>query len=135
MYIYRGDIARLKVDCIVCGMPMCKRCDENFMNGDNISHPYCIHVPGLHVGTGISQNHIDTLKSYYEHALKYALMKEAQTIAFCTIAVDTVPSDIVCKIAVNTVKDYKKRTNSSIQVIFCVNRNMDEILYNAYINE
>ena len=62
---------------------------------------------------------------------------ELNSIAFCCISTGEFhfPNDRAGEIAVNTVKDYKSKTNSNMEVIFNVFKEVDYEIYRRLLEE
>lgn len=77
------------------------------------------------------KEHENMLASCYKSCLEIADENGVDSIAFCCIStgVFMFPNDRAAEIAVQTVKEYKEKTNSSIKVIFNVFKDQDEEIY------
>ena len=71
------------------------------------------------------------LASCYRSCLELAEQNVIQSIAFCCISTGEFhfPNDTAAEIAIKTVKDFKRHTNSKIKVIFNVFKDMDYEIY------
>ena len=152
LFIFKGDIALLKCDSIVCGynpdiiskagIQLRYQFEKNKINtgqvkicsGYNLKSRYCMRTKGPEVKKEVKQKHKDELTMCYKNALKLADRKSLKSIAFYMTSESEIPNDIACAIACRTVKEYKESTKSPIKVIFCIERDMEEILYTAYMN-
>ena len=118
IYIWKGDITRLKVGAIVnaanSGMTGCYQPCHNCI--DNCIHTYA----------GI-QLRLTCAKIMEEQGDE----NRVDSIAFCCIStgVFMFPNKRAAEIAVKTMKDYKEKTGSSIKVIFNVFKDTDEYIY------
>ena len=92
---------------------------------------YIIHTVGPVVQGELTDTHRQLLRSCYESCLKAAEEKQLESIAFCCIStgVFMFPNEQAAKIAVQTVQQYKERTNSNIKVIFNVFKEEDQKIY------
>ena len=170
IYIWKGDITRLKVGAIVnaanSGMTGCYRpchnCIDNCIHtyagiqlrltcaeimeeqgydeptgqakitpAYNLPCDYVIHTVGPIVQGKLTQEHEELLSSCYRSCLEIADANQVDSIAFCCIStgVFMFPNERAAEIAVKTVKEYKEKTGSSIQVVFNVFKDLDEEIY------
>lgn len=97
----------------------------------NLPSKYVLHTVGPIVYGVLTEKHKLLLASCYDACLKTADENGLKSIAFCCISTGEFhfPNDIAAQIAVNTVKNYKNETNSSIKVIFNVFKNTDRDIY------
>ena len=97
----------------------------------NLPCQYIIHTVGPVVQGELTDTHRKLLRSCYESCLKAAEEKQLESIAFCCIStgVFMFPNEQAAKIAVQTVQQYKERTNSNIKVIFNVFKEEDQKIY------
>ena len=79
----------------------------------------------------LTKEHERLLESCYRSCLEIADENDVESIAFCCIStgVFMFPNERAAEIAVKTVKEYKEKTGSSIQVIFNVFKDQDEEIY------
>jgi len=105
--------------------------------GFNLPADYVIHTIGPYINSKVSPMKKDLLASSYMESLKLADEYQLESIAFCCIStgVFRFPNDQAAEIAVNTVKKYKKETNSDIKVIFNVFKDLDLYIYEQLLNE
>ena len=170
IYIWKGDITRLKVGAIVnaanSGMTGCYRpchnCIDNCIHtyagiqlrltcaeimeeqgydeptgqakitpAYNLPCDYVIHTVGPIVQGKLTQEHEELLSSCYRSCLEIADANQVDSIAFCCIStgVFMFPNERAAEIAVKTIKEYKEKTGSSIQVVFNVFKDQDEEIY------
>jgi O-acetyl-ADP-ribose deacetylase (regulator of RNase III) len=75
------------------------------------------------------------LKSCYFECLSLADEYKLKSIAFCCISTGEFhfPNDKAGEIAVQTVKEYKQKTNSDIKVIFNVFKDEDLKIYKSLL--
>ncbi len=170
IYIWKGDITRLKVGAIVnaansgmtgCYKP-CHNCIDNcihtyagiqlrltcakIMEEQGYEEPtgqakitptynlpcdYVIHTVGPIVQGELTEKHEDLLASCYRSCLEIADANKVDSIAFCCIStgVFMFPNERAAEIAVQTIKEYKEKTGSSMKVIFNVFKDLDEDIY------
>lgn len=97
----------------------------------NLPSKYVIHTVGPIIDDVVSSKDIKLLSSCYYECLKLADENNCKSIAFCCIStgVFKFPNRLAAKIAINTVKEYKKETNSKIKVIFNVFKDTDYEIY------
>lgn len=170
IYIWKGEITRLKVGAIVnaansgmtgCYQP-CHNCIDNCIHtyagiqlrlicakimeeqgyeeptgrakitpSYNLPCDHVIHTVGPTVQGKLTEQHENLLASCYKSCLEIADANKVDSIAFCCIStgVFLFPNERAAEIAVETVKEYKEKTNSSIKVIFNVFKDQDEGIY------
>lgn len=97
----------------------------------NLPCDYVIHTVGPIVSGRLTGEHERLLASCYESCLSLADSYDIKSISFCCIStgVFMFPNDRAAEIAVDTVRNYKKKTGNSIKVIFNVFKDMDEQIY------
>ena len=97
----------------------------------NLPCKYVIHTVGPIVNGLLTKKHEEQLASCYTSCLKLAEENGLDSIAFCCISTGVFgfPQRRAAEIAVQTVKDYKARTNSKIEVIFNVFKDEDHKIY------
>lgn len=97
----------------------------------NLPCDYVIHTVGPIVQGRLTKKHEELLKSCYRSCLELAEKNRIESIAFCCIStgVFLFPNRRAAELAVQTVKQYKERTNSKIKVIFNVFKDKDEQIY------
>lgn len=170
IFLWRGDITRLKVGAIVnaanrgmtgCYQP-CHNCIDNCIHtyagiqlrnycneimrkqgheeptgsakitpAFNLPCEYVIHTVGPIVTGKLNKFQEEQLKNCYESCLKIAEKNKVVSIAFCCISTGVFgfPNDRAAGIAIDTVTQYKEKTNTEIKVIFNVFKEEDEKLY------
>lgn len=170
LYVWKGDITRLRVGAIVnaansgmtgCYYP-CHNCIDNCIHtyagiqlrnycndmmleqgyeeptgqakitpAFNLPCDYVIHTVGPIVQGKLTEKHEELLKSCYRSCLELAEENRIESIAFCCIStgVFLFPNRRAAELAVQTVKQYKEKTNSKIKVIFNVFKDKDEQIY------
>ena len=127
------------------GLALCNKCHE-LMTAQGYEEPtgrakitpaynlpcdYVIHTVGPIVNIKLSGEHKRLLKSCYRSCLEIAEENGIESVAFCCISTGVFgfPQKEAAKIAVDTVREYKKETNSIIKVIFNVFKDEDRIIY------
>ena len=106
---------------------------------------YIIHTVGPFVNGPLTDKHKKLLESSYLSVLELAKEKNIKTLAFCCIStgVFNFPNEEAANIAIKTVINFLKNKNKDIKIIFCVYKEIDEIIYknklkemiNDYLNE
>lgn len=97
----------------------------------NLPSRYIFHTVGPIVyGSVTGQNRHD-LANCYLSCLNEAAEMKLSTLAFCCISTGEYryPKDEACRLAVRTVKEWKKATGSSLKIILNVFLKEDEALY------
>lgn len=79
----------------------------------------------------LTDKHCELLEACYRSCLALADQNQISSIAFCCIStgVFLFPNEKAAEIAVRTVREYKERTGSKIEVIFNVYKEQDERIY------
>lgn len=97
----------------------------------NLPCKYVIHTVGPIVGRRLTENDKKLLASCYRSCLELAEKNHVKSIAFCCISTGEFhfPNDKAAEIAVRTVKEYKGKTKSRIEVIFNVFKDLDKEIY------
>lgn len=170
IYLWRGDITRLRCDAIVnaansgmtgcyipchscidncihtyAGMQLRQECSEimeasggyepaggaRITSGYNLPCDYIIHTVGPAVDDKVTDEDRKLLASCYRSCLALADENGIKSIAFCCIStgVFRFPAGEAAGIAVKTVRNYRKETGSSIEVVFNVFKESDEKIY------
>lgn len=103
----------------------------------NLPCSYVIHTVGPIVGYRLTKTDEDLLRSCYRSCLALADENRVGSIAFCCISTGEFhfPNDRAAVIAVDTVRKYKEETNSKIEVIFNVFKDIDYRLYRDLLGE
>ena len=99
--------------------------------GYNLPAKYVIHTVGPVVYGALNETHKKLLASSYESCLSVADERKIESVAFCCISTGEFrfPNEEAAKIAVDTVKEYKKRTGSKVKVVFNVFKDIDLKIY------
>lgn len=103
----------------------------------NLPCKYVLHTVGPIIRGKLCKKDEELLASCYRSCLELADKYELNSIAFCCISTGEFhfPNDRAGEIAVNTVKDYKSETNSNIEVIFNVFKEVDYEIYRRLLEE
>lgn len=97
----------------------------------NLPCSYVIHTVGPIVQGWLTVKDQELLASCYRSCLELAEKNKLKNIAFCCISTGEFhfPNKKAAQIAIQTVKDYKARTNSKMEVIFNVFKEIDFNIY------
>ena len=101
----------------------------------NLPCKYILHTVGPIVTGKLTEKDCELLRSCYRSCLTLADEYKLNSVAFCCISTGEFhfPNDKAAKIAIETVSEYKKLTNSKIKVIFNVFKNSDYEIYREYL--
>lgn len=174
IYLWRGDITRLKVGAVVnaanSGMTGCyipnHACIDNcihtyagislrlecaeIMKGQGHEEPtgrakitpayalpcdYVLHTVGPIVRGDLTKEHEDQLASCYRSCLELAEENGIESVAFCCIStgVFMFPARRAAEIAVQSVMNFKRVTDSTMKVVFNVFKESDESIYEGLL--
>lgn len=176
IYLWQGDITRLKVDTIVnaanremtgCYQPN-HTCIDNCIHtfagiqlrlacakimeqqgspeptgqakitaGYNLPCNYVLHTVGPIVREELTPRHCQQLASCYRSCMELAEKYDCRSIAFCCIStgVFCFHNKKAAKIAVETVKEYRAKTESKMEVVFNVFQDDDYKIYRKLLRE
>lgn len=97
----------------------------------NLPCRFVIHTVGPIVSGRLNETHKELLASCYRSCLKLADENDCKSIAFCCISTGVFgfPQKEAARIAVSTVKDYKEKTGTKLEVIFNVFKADDYAIY------
>ena len=103
----------------------------------NLPCEYVIHTVGPIVRGALTKTDKNLLASCYRSCLNIADKNSVKSVAFCCISTGEFhfPNDKAAEIAVKTVKEYKERTESEIEVIFNVFKNVDHEIYRSLLGK
>ena len=101
----------------------------------NLPCKYILHTVGPIVSGKLTEKDCALLRSCYRSCLALADEYKLNSVAFCCISTGEFhfPNDKGAKIAIETVSEYKRLTNSKIKVIFNVFKNSDYAIYREYL--
>ena len=101
----------------------------------NLPCKYILHTVGPIVTGRLTEKDCELLRSCYRSCLTLADEYKLNSVAFCCISTGEFhfPNDKAAKIAIKTVSEYKKLTNSKIKVIFNVFKHSDYKIYREYL--
>ena len=97
----------------------------------NLPCDYVIHTVGPIITGGVTGRDRQLLASCYRSCLKLAEESRVKSLAFCCISTGEFhfPNEEAAEIAVKTVMDYRRETNSHMEVIFNVFKEIDREIY------
>lgn len=101
----------------------------------NLPCKYILHTVGPIVTGKLTEKDCELLRSCYRSCLALAGEYKLNSVAFCCISTGEFhfPNDKGAKIAIETVGEYKRLTNSKIKVVFNVFKNSDYEIYREYL--
>jgi len=101
----------------------------------NLPSQYVIHTVGTNIRGALTRKGEERLASCYYECLRLAEANGLESIAFCCISTGEFhfPNDKAAQIAVNTVKEYKRKTGSGMKVVFNVFRDRDYEIYSELL--
>ncbi len=97
----------------------------------NLPCDYVLHTVGPIIRGRLTERDRELLASCYRSCLTLAEQNHVKSVAFCCISTGEFhfPNNRAAQIAVSTVKEYKEQTNSEIEVIFNVFKDIDLQIY------
>lgn len=97
----------------------------------NLPCKYVLHTVGPIIRGKLTDNDKRLLASCYRSCLELAEKNHVKSIAFCCISTGEFhfPNDKAAEIAVCTVKEYRRQTQSRMEVIFNVFKDLDKEIY------
>lgn len=97
----------------------------------NLPCKYILHTVGPIVHGELKEEDRELLTSCYRSCLELAEKMKVKSIAFCCISTGEFhfPNDKAAEIAVQTVKRYKEREKSDMEVVFNVFKDIDYQIY------
>ena len=103
--------------------------------GFNLPASHVIHTVGPIVYDTVTDLEKEQLSSCYRSCLELANAYSLKSIAFCCISTGEFrfPNELAAQIAIDTVRRYLKETNSKIQVVFNVFKDIDYDIYNKLL--
>ena len=103
--------------------------------GFNLPAKHVIHTVGPIIYDSLTDVEREQLTSCYRSCLELANAYSLQSIAFCCISTGEFrfPNEDAAQIAIDTVRTYLKETNSKIQVVFNVFKDIDYDIYNKLL--
>ena len=103
--------------------------------GYNLPAKHVIHTVGPIIYDEVTDKERNELASCYRSCLQLANAYNLHSIAFCCISTGEFrfPNEEAAQIAIDTVGTYLKETNSKIQVVFNVFKDIDYDIYNKLL--
>ena len=103
--------------------------------GFNLPAKHVIHTVGPIIYDSLTDIEREQLASCYRSCLELAHAYSLQSIAFCCISTGEFrfPNEDAAQIAIDTVRTYLKETNSKIQVVFNVFKDIDYDIYDKLL--
>ncbi|MGN0520378.1 MAG: protein-ADP-ribose hydrolase [Candidatus Fimenecus sp.] len=97
----------------------------------NLPCKFIVHTVGPIIEGNVTEKDETMLAACYRSCLALAEQNGVKSIAFCCISTGEFhfPNRHAAEIAIRTVKNYKKQTNSKIEVIFNVFKDLDYAIY------
>ena len=104
--------------------------------GFNLPAKHVIHTVGPIIYDSLTDIEREQLASCYRSCLELANAYSLQSIAFCCISTGEFrfPNEEAAQIAIDTVRTYLKETDSKIQVVFNVFKDIDYDIYNKLLS-
>lgn len=101
----------------------------------NLPASHVIHTVGPIIYDTVTDLEKKQLASCYRSCLELANAYSLKSIAFCCISTGEFrfPNELAAQIAIGTVRTYLKETNSKIQVVFNVFKDIDYDIYNKLL--
>ncbi len=103
----------------------------------NLPCNYVLHTVGPIIHGQLRQKDQELLASCYRSCLELADQQAIKSIAFCCISTGEFhfPNHKAAAVAIETVKEYRQRTQSKIKVIFNVFQEIDYNIYRQLLRE
>ncbi|MCI9080382.1 MAG: protein-ADP-ribose hydrolase [Lachnospiraceae bacterium] len=97
----------------------------------NLSCNHVIHTVGPIIYRAVTERDCGLLSNCYRSCLELAAAYQLKSIAFCCISTGEFhfPNEKAARIAVQTVKDYQKRNQNGLEVVFNVFKDRDYEIY------
>ncbi|WP_295289853.1 protein-ADP-ribose hydrolase [Veillonella sp.] len=101
----------------------------------NLTAKHVLHTVGPIIYEEVTDKERNELASCYRSCLQLANAYNLHSIAFCCISTGEFrfPNEDAAQIAVHTVRTYLKESNSKIQVVFNVFKDIDYDIYNKLL--
>ena len=108
----------------------CETGKAKITKGYNLPAKYVLHTPGP-VWHGGNRGEPELLAGCYRSCLELARQNQIGSVAFCCISTGEFhfPNQRAAEIAIQTVRQYQKRTHSGMKVIFNVFKTADWDIY------
>lgn len=103
----------------------------------NLPCNYILHTVGPIIQGKLTKRDEELLASCYRSCLELAEQNGVKSIAFCCISTGEFhfPNQRAAEIAVHTVKEYRKKTGSDMEVIFNVFKDLDKEIYGELLRK
>ncbi len=97
----------------------------------NLPCRYVLHTVGPIIYGELTQNDCDLLSDCYRSCLELATAYQLKSVAFCCISTGEFhfPNEKAARIAVQTVRDYQKKNENGLEVVFNVFKDCDYQIY------
>ena len=97
----------------------------------NLPCKYVLHTVGPIISGLLTRRDCKLLKSCYDSCLELAAEKGLESVAFCCISTGEFhfPNDRAAKIAVDAVREFRKKNTSVKKVVFNVFKDLDREIY------
>ena len=103
----------------------------------NLPCRYVLHTVGPIIMGALTKNDCDLLASCYTSCLNLAAQNDLHSIAFCCISTGVFhfPPEDAARIAFKTVMDWKRNHSCSMDVVFNVFSQTDELIYQSVLEK
>lgn len=97
----------------------------------NLPCRYVIHTVGPIIYGEVTGKECDLLSECYRSCLELAAAYQLKTIAFCCISTGEFhfPNEKAAEIAIQTVQDYQRKSQNSLEVVFNIFKDSDYQIY------
>lgn len=132
IHTYAGIQLRLKMNEIMSLQQTLEETGKaKITSAYNLPCQYILHTVGPIVHGVVTDKDKADLKNCYTSCLELAEKMGLKSIAFCCISTGEFhfPNDLAAQIAIETVKEYKRKTSSEMKVIFNVFKSLDKQIY------
>ena len=132
IHTYAGIQLRLKMNEIMSLQHALEETGKaKITSAYNLPCQYILHTVGPIVRGVVTKKDKADLKNCYTSCLELAEKTGLKSIAFCCISTGEFhfPNDLAAQIAIETVKEYKRKTSSEMKVIFNVFKSLDKQIY------
>ena len=100
-------------------------------NAYNLPCRYVLHTVGPMIFGEVTEKDCEQLSDCYRSCLELAAAYQLKSVAFCCISTGEFhfPNEKAAEIAVQTVRDYQKKNQNSLEVVFNVFKDKDYQIY------
>ncbi|MDE7430965.1 MAG: macro domain-containing protein [Lachnospiraceae bacterium] len=97
----------------------------------NLPCRYVLHTVGPIIYGEVTKRDCELLSDCYRSCMKLAAANQLKSVAFCCISTGEFrfPNKRAAEIAIQTVQDYQKKNENSLEVIFNVFKDSDYEIY------